>query len=113
MAVEIVGVAANSYDSDQRFDRRIDAAGPVLDEIVDVDEIGPARLAQRVNDWRAFRIDEVLSACLGQHERLRIVEHLKLKACVARLIDIFFERSVAEFWRADQRLAFHRRQRRL
>ena len=39
--------------------------GPVLDEIVDVDEIGPSRLAKGVDDGRALRIDEILASCLG------------------------------------------------
>ena len=60
--------------------------GPVLDEIVDVDEVGPARLAQRVDDRRAFGIDEVLPARLGQHERLGVVEHLQLEAGVAEVL---------------------------
>src|ERR1700677_3490668 len=101
MTVEIVGIASDSDDSDEGFDRRIDGAGPVFDEVVDVDEVSPARLSQRVNDRGAFRIDEVLASRLGQHKRLRVVQHLKLETRVARLVDVFFERSVAKFGRAD------------
>ena len=68
MAVDVVRIAADADNADQRLDRRIHAARAVLDEIVDVDEIGPSRLTKGIDDRRALRIDEILAAGLGEHQ---------------------------------------------
>lgn len=107
MGVEVVRIAADADDADERLDRGIDAAGPMLDEVADVDEIGPARLLERIDDRRALGIDEILAPRLGQHERLCVVQHLELEAGLGLLVEIFLERPVAELRRADQCLARH------
>ena len=54
MSVDVVRIAADADNADQRFDGRIHTARAVLDEIVDVDQIRPSRLTKGIDNRRAL-----------------------------------------------------------